>query len=109
MKIRNVSSVLMPFVESVCRRDGIQISEKYWDEDSDVWQVAIPVSSRRFAEIVVDAKCERQRSQSDGLPVLSYRTIMNPTKRRRLLQKSGVNGFHVLYEDEGKMSALDSW
>lgn len=104
MKLRKVSPALLPFVEDVCQRDGIPISEKKYEEER-CW-ISVPVGSRRFTELIVDAKCEKQRFESDGIPVLSYRTVRNTKKRRRILEANGTNAFHILREDAAKYQRI---
>lgn len=105
MKLRKVSPALLPFVEDVCQRDGIPILEKEYEKGKKCL-ISVPVGSRRFTELIVDAKCEKQRFESDGLPVLSYRTVKNTPKRRRILEACGTNAFHILHEDAAKYQRI---
>ena len=97
-KKRNVSSAMEPYVRFVLQRDRIPFSV---EQNGNNYLFAIPVSSRRFTEVIEDALCEKQR---DGyisrIPVYSARTLVNKKKLKRLMRLNNRQGYHVLAADQ---------
>lgn len=100
--LRKVSKELRPFVTWVLERDGIPYSSQNKGGVAEIRTEDI--SSRRFNNVVEDAKCEKERRESGcpDIPVLSYRAAMNTERMDKLLKFYGANCFMILKEDEQK-------
>lgn len=100
--LRKISKELHPFVTWVLERDGIPYSSQNKGGIAEIWTEDI--SSRRFNNVVKDAKCEKERCESGcpDIPVLSYRAAMNAERMDKLLEFYGANCFVILKEDEQK-------
>lgn len=99
-KVRKVSGVMKPYMTFVLKRDNIPFR---FERNGDNYLVHTAISNRRFAEVVEDSLCEKQRDTTmSKTPVYSYRTIVNREKRARLMKLYGRNGFHVLAQDMEK-------
>ncbi len=99
MRVRKVSKELTPFVEWVLERDGIAYSSQ--DMGSYTEFRLEGISSRRFSDVVEDAKCEEERRESltPDIPVLSYRAMMNPEREARLLKLYGADCCTIYSKD----------
>lgn len=102
MLIRKVSKELNPFVGWVLKRDGIPYTSR--DMGGYVEFRMENVSSRRFNNVVEDAKCEKERRESPtpDIPVLSYRALMNPEREARLLKLYNADCCTVYSKDTEK-------
>jgi len=100
--LRKVSKELHPYVIWVLERDGIPYSAQ--DKGGYTEILTDGISSRRFNNVVEDAKCEKERRESScpGIPVLSYRAAMNTRRMSRLLDSYGSNCFVVYDNDQQK-------
>lgn len=91
LRIRKVSTELTPLVEWVLKRDEF----RYTLQDMGGYtEFRIEdISSRRFNDVIEDAKCEKERRESltPEIPVLSYRALMNPEREARLLRLYGAD------------------
>lgn len=97
-KKRKVSSAMEPYVRFVLQRDKIPFSV---EQNGNDYLFAIPVSSRRFTEVIEDALCEKQReSYLSRIPVYSARTLKNREKLKRLMRLNNRQGYHVLAADQ---------
>ena len=99
MRVRKVSKGLAPFVEWVLERDGILYSSQ---DQGDYTEFQLEgISSRRFNNVVEDAKCEKERREglTPEIPVLSYRAMMNPEREARLLKLYGADCCTVYSKD----------
>ncbi len=91
LRIRKVSTELTPLVEWVLERDGFSYVSH--DMGSYTEFQITDISSRRFNDVIEDAKCEKERRESltPDIPVLSYRAMMNPEREARLLKLYGAD------------------
>lgn len=100
--LRKVSKELHPYVVWVLERDEIPYSAKdmggYMEFSLD------GISSRRFSNVIEDAKCEKERREgpTPNIPVLSYRAAMNTERMRKLLNFYGKHCFVILKNEEQK-------
>lgn len=97
--MRRVSRELAPFVCWALDRDGIPYKHVEIGENDECGYVVfkVDVSSRRFTNVVEDAKGEKERLESSmpEIPVLSYRAAMNDDRAKKLLKHYGTNCFTV--------------
>ena len=102
---RKVDKTLFPYVELVMHEDGISYSAV---ECSDWIEMDMDISSRRFNVVIEDAKCERQRLDSDcpQIPVVSFRTAVNPDKVDSVLKRFKTNVFMLLSCDEARFANM---
>ncbi len=86
LRVRKVSAELTPLVEWVLERDGFFYSSE--DKGGYTEFRISDISSRRFNDVIEDAKCEKERREgpTPEIPVLSYRALMNPEREARLLK-----------------------
>jgi len=99
-KKRKVSSAMEPYVRFVLQRDEIAFSV---EKNGNDYFFTIPVSSRRFTEVIEDALCEKQRDcYLSRTPVYSARTLKNREKLKRLMRLNNRQGYHVLAADQEK-------
>lgn len=100
--LRKVSKELHPYVVWVLERDGIPYSAK--DMGGYMEFSLEGVSSRRFTNVVEDAKCEKERREgpTPNIPVLSYRAAMNTKRMGDLLDFYGKNCFVIMSGEEQK-------
>lgn len=98
--LRKVSKELHPCVAWVLERDGIPYSAQDMGGYMEIQTEG--VSSRRFSNVVEDAKCEKERRESliPDIPVLSYRAAMNPERMVSLLNSYGANCFVICEGEE---------
>lgn len=100
--LRKVSKELHPYVVWVLERDGIPYFAKDMGEYTEFCLEG--VSSRRFTNVVEDAKCEKERRESNtpNIPVLSYRAAMNTRRMKKLLDFYRADCFVICKGDEQK-------
>ena len=106
MREVNVSSVMLPHVQTVLVRDHIsyQIKQECISKGEESVRLLLPeTSNREFTVILEDALCEKQREETQSkIPVYSYRTLRNLEKRNRLMSLNGMKSFHILRQDVKK-------
>ncbi|MCC2255959.1 hypothetical protein LKD70_16325 [Ruminococcus sp. CLA-AA-H200] len=102
MKVKRVSNVMWPYIRDVMIRDSLDYSARTGTDDTV--SLMIPgISNRRFSELLEDAKCEKQRKETESeIPVYSYRTLKDKKKRDRMFRLNGKRCFHVLRDDACK-------
>ena len=100
--LRKVSKELYPYVVWVLERDGLSYSAK--DMGGYAEFCLKGVSSRRFTNVIEDAKCEKERRESPtpNVPVLSYRAAMNTQRMKKLLDFYEADCFAICEGDEQK-------
>lgn len=97
---KNVSMVMKPYVSFVLKRDHIPYQ---CEPDKENYKFWIPISNRRFTEVLEDALCEKQRRETwSKTPVYSLRTLRNSQKMKRLIHLNGRKGFRILRQDKEK-------
>lgn len=99
LRVRKVSTELTPIVEWVLERDGFKYSAQ---DMGDYTEFRIEdISSRRFSDVIEDAKCEKERRESltPEIPVLSYRAMLDPKRMVRLLDLYGADCCTVYSKD----------
>ena len=100
--LRKVSKELHPYVTWVLERDEIPYSVRdmggYMEFSLD------GISSRRFSNVIEDAKCEKEQREgpTPGIPVLSYRAAMNTERMKKLLNFYGTHCFVIMAGEEQK-------
>ena len=101
--MRRVKADLAPFVSEVLDRDGIPYKSAGIGGSEGYVVYKLDVSSRRFTNVVEDAKSEKERLESPlpGIPVLSYRAAMNDSRAKKLLKHYGTHCF-IVREAESK-------
>ena len=89
----------------VCKRDSLQY-EICPDTDMNYVEVRMDISRSRFRELLDDVDCEIQRETSSRpeVPVISFRTMMQPEKFKRLV--AGHRVFRSLSRDKVKFSNI---
>ena len=96
-KKRKISSVMEPYIRNVLERDKIPYRSTV---KNDGFVFYMPLTNRQFTEVLEDALCEKQRSESKSrIPVYSARTLLNREKRSRLMNLNGKQCFHILRAD----------
>lgn len=102
LRARKVSTDLTPLVEWVLERDGFVYSDENKGAYTEFW--IEDISSRRFNDVIEDAKCEKERRESltPEIPVLSYRALMNPEREARLLKLYGADCCVPYSKDVGR-------
>ena len=94
---RKVSCYMRPHIETIFARDNIA-HEFISSENGFICKTDL--SKTEFTEVLEDAFCEIQRSESkSNIPVYSLRTIQNKEKLNRLMRMNKRNGFHILNRD----------
>lgn len=102
LRIRKVSTELTPLVEWVLKRDEFRYTLR--DMGGYTEFRIEDISSRRFNNVIEDAKCEKERREgpTPEIPVLSYRALMNPEREARLLKLYGADCCVPYSKDEAK-------
>lgn len=100
-KTYSVTKSSYPYIEPICKRDGIEYEIKPSPKGNG-YVFSADISRSRFKELIEDIACEKQRGNSK-IPVYSYRTLQNNAKRERLSALNGTSAFHVLKSDQKKM------
>ena len=101
--LRRVNKELYPYVSRVLKKDGIQYSVI---ERPDFYEVVTGIASRRFNVIIEDAKCEEERecSACPDIPVVSYKTAINPAKVAKIMKEFNADCFVLLRSDEARFA-----
>ncbi|MGN0485540.1 MAG: hypothetical protein ACI4HI_18530 [Lachnospiraceae bacterium] len=103
--LRKIEKNIYPYMTRVLKRDGIKFSVK---EQPNYYEVESDITSRRFNALIEDAKCEKQRENSScpDIPVVSYKTAINPEKVARILSEFHTDCFVLLKSDETKFARM---
>ncbi|MBE5924781.1 MAG: hypothetical protein E7271_10035 [Lachnospiraceae bacterium] len=91
----------LKYFEFVCHREQVPY-ELYPNEGMNYRKISMDISRSKFEEILDDIDCEIQRENSKHpeIPVISFRTMMQPKKFQRLVAGRGV--FRPLSRDKEK-------
>lgn len=85
-------------VKFVCNRDNISYEVKEENEKSVTVEINARIDELEILE--EDALCEKQRNDiGSKIPVYSYRTLINPEKKERLMKFYRHKGFIVYKPD----------
>lgn len=100
-RVYSVSERMMPFFIKVCKRDKVSFTMHGKNEKG--FNVKIDCSNNQFKTLIEDAMCELERSLHNAdIPVYSFRTLINPEKKKRLMKMNNRRCFYVLRKDREK-------
>lgn len=102
MKKRKVSFFMVPYIKEAMEKNGFSYS--MCDHNGYI-ELCSEIPNRKFAVVREDAECilEEERNHT-SIPVLSYRTLQHPEKRKKSFFQSNrkAHAFYVLEKDEKK-------